>query len=75
MILLLIDYLQKKIKKMKSKNSNENRLYLNGSVYEIYSEEKNFLQNNYSKKIKSKILKELYLEEYGQENISKTIME
>lgn len=60
---------------MKSKNSNENRLYLNGSVYEIYSEEKNFLQNNYSKKIKSKILKELYLEEYGQENISKTIME
>ena len=58
-----------KIIKMKSKNSNKIKFHLNGILYEIDSNEKIFHKFIIPGKFKSKILKELYLEGYGHENI------
>lgn len=59
----------KKIIKMPQDTSGKVRFHLNGTIYEIGSEEKIFHKFIISGKLKAKILKELYLEGYGHERI------
>ena len=52
-----------------SKNPDKIRFHLNGTSYEADSKEKVFHKFIISGKLKAKILKELYLDGYGHENI------
>ena len=54
---------------MKSKDSDTIKFHLNGTLYEIEPDEKIFHKFEISGKLKAKILKELYLDGYGYENI------
>lgn len=58
-----------KLIKYPSENSDKIRFNLNGTTYEIDSKEKIFHKFIISGKLKAKILKELYLDGYGHENI------
>ena len=55
--------------RMKSKDSDTIKFHLNGTLYEIEPDEKIFHKFEISGKLKAKILKELYLDGYGYENI------
>ena len=58
-----------KIITFKSNNPNKRKFSLNGTIYEINSKEKIFYKFIIPGKFKARILKELYLEGYGYENI------